>query len=31
MGKFLEKYELGPKIGEGSHGLVRKCFDRITK
>lgn len=27
---FEEVYELGQKIGEGAHGLVRKCCDKKT-
>jgi hypothetical protein len=26
MSKFYEKYEMGEKIGEGAHGLVKKCY-----
>ena len=28
MKKFNEKYKMGEKIGEGSNGIVRKCFKR---
>lgn len=31
MGKFMEKYDLGEKIGEGSNGLVRKCYLKATR
>jgi hypothetical protein len=27
---FLDKYELGDKIGEGAHGIVKKCFCKLT-
>lgn len=28
MDKFKEKYQMGDKIGEGSNGIVRKCFKK---
>ena len=29
--KFNEKYQLGEKVGEGSNGLVRKCYKKEDK
>jgi serine/threonine protein kinase len=26
----LDKYILGEKIGEGAHGIVKKCYDKDT-
>lgn len=31
MNKFLEKYEMGDKIGEGTDGVVRACYNKQTK
>lgn len=30
MTKFYEKYAMGEKIGEGSNGLVKKCYLKST-
>lgn len=30
MTKFNEKYRMGDKIGEGSNGLVKKCYLKST-
>lgn len=30
MNKFYEKYTVGDKIGEGSDGLVKKCYLKST-
>lgn len=30
MSKFYEKYNMGEKIGEGSNGLVKKCYLKAT-
>lgn len=30
MSKFYEKYTIGEKIGEGSDGLVKKCYLKAT-
>jgi hypothetical protein len=27
---FKDKYNLGEKIGEGAHGVVKKCFSKET-
>jgi len=31
MTKFHEKYTIGDKIGEGSNGLVKKCYLKSTE
>lgn len=30
MGKFLQKYSIGQKVGEGMNGFVKKCYLRTT-
>ena len=30
MTAFLEKYVEGEKIGEGSDGIVKKCYNRTN-